>query len=127
MLCLIFLNKRFCCRVSSIAGYKGLPARTGYSASKFAMQGFLESLRLENLKKGLHADSLPWFTASNIRNTALDKDGTYKAKALEMKKNDVGKIYCQYIVRAVQKRQNSLILTLNGKLTVFLNKFFPKL
>ena len=37
--------------VSSIAGYKGLPARTAYSASKFAMQGFLESLRIENLKK----------------------------------------------------------------------------
>jgi len=31
--------------VSSIAGYRGLPGRTGYSASKFAMQGFLESLR----------------------------------------------------------------------------------
>ena len=37
--------------VSSIAGYKGLPGRTGYSASKFAMHGFLEALRLENLKK----------------------------------------------------------------------------
>jgi dehydrogenase/reductase SDR family protein 7B len=37
--------------VSSIAGYKGLPGRTGYSASKFAMQGFLEALRVENMKK----------------------------------------------------------------------------
>ena len=36
--------------VSSIAGYKGLPGRCAYSASKFAMQGFLESLRVENLK-----------------------------------------------------------------------------
>ena len=32
--------------VSSIAGYKGLPARSAYSASKFAIQGFLESLRI---------------------------------------------------------------------------------
>ena len=40
--------------VSSIAGYRGLPARTGYSASKFAMNGFLEALRTENLKTGLH-------------------------------------------------------------------------
>ena len=38
--------------VSSIAGYKGLPGRTGYSSSKFAMHGFLESVRIENLKKG---------------------------------------------------------------------------
>jgi NAD(P)-dependent dehydrogenase (short-subunit alcohol dehydrogenase family) len=37
--------------VSSIAGFKGLPGRTGYSASKFAMQGFLETLRIENMKK----------------------------------------------------------------------------
>ena len=40
--------------VSSIAGYVGLPARTGYSASKFAMHGFLESVRTENLGNDLH-------------------------------------------------------------------------
>ena len=40
--------------ISSIAGKKGLPGRTGYSASKFAMEGFLETLRTENLKTGLH-------------------------------------------------------------------------
>ena len=40
--------------VSSIAGYKGLPGRTGYSASKFAMNGFLDALRIENLKTGVH-------------------------------------------------------------------------
>ena len=37
--------------ISSIAGYKGLPGRTGYSASKFAMMGFLESLEIELLKE----------------------------------------------------------------------------
>ena len=115
--------------VSSIAGYKGLPARTGYSASKFAMQGFLESLRLENLKKGLHVlIACPGFTASNIRNTALDKDGNVQSESPRNEQKMMSaKQVAQYIVRAVQKRQNSLILTLNGKLTVFLNKFFPKL
>src|ERR1700733_10159577 len=39
--------------VSSIAGYKGLPGRTGYSASKFAMNGFLDALRVENLNTGI--------------------------------------------------------------------------
>src|SRR5471030_1594575 len=62
--------------VSSIAGYRGLPGRTGYSASKFAMNGFLEALRVENLKTGLHVMiAAPGFTASNIRNTALSGDG----------------------------------------------------
>ncbi|RYU72418.1 SDR family oxidoreductase, partial [Hymenobacter persicinus] len=40
--------------ISSIAGYRGLPGRTGYSASKFAMQGFLEALRTELLPQGVH-------------------------------------------------------------------------
>ena len=40
--------------ISSVAGLHGLPGRTGYSASKYAMTGFLETLRIENLKKGLH-------------------------------------------------------------------------
>ena len=62
--------------VSSIAGYKGLPGRSGYSASKFAMNGFLDVLRMENLKTGVHVmTACPGFTASNIRNIALAKDG----------------------------------------------------
>ena len=40
--------------ISSVAGLHGLPGRTGYSASKYAMTGFLETVRIENLKKGLH-------------------------------------------------------------------------
>ena len=39
--------------ISSIAGKKGLPGRSGYSASKFAMEGFLECIRIENRKKAL--------------------------------------------------------------------------
>ncbi len=68
--------------VSSIAGVRGLPARTGYSASKFAMQGFLEALRTENLKTGLHVMvACPGFTASNIRKTALSKDGSVQGES----------------------------------------------
>ncbi len=58
--------------VISIAGYMGLPARTGYGASKYAVRGFLDTLRVENLKTGLHVlVAAPGFTASNIRNTSL--------------------------------------------------------
>ncbi|MBO7269011.1 MAG: SDR family oxidoreductase, partial [Bacteroidales bacterium] len=63
--------------VISIAGFKGLPARTGYSASKFAVYGFLDTLRVEHLKEGLHVMIFaPGFTASNIRFTALTADGS---------------------------------------------------
>jgi NADP-dependent 3-hydroxy acid dehydrogenase YdfG len=63
--------------VTSIAGYKGLPARTGYSASKFAMNGFLDTLRTEHLYDGLHVMTFaPGFTASNVRFAALTADGS---------------------------------------------------
>lgn len=113
--------------VSSIAGFKGLPARTAYSASKFAMQGFLESLRIENLKKGLHVlIACPGFTASNIRNAALSKDGEVQRESPrdESKMMTAEKV-AEYIYKAVINRQNSLVLTINGKLTVFLNKLIP--
>ena len=63
--------------VSSIAGYRGLPGRTGYSSSKFAMQGFLEALRTELLHTGVHVMWVcPGFTSSNIRNVARSADGS---------------------------------------------------
>jgi short-subunit dehydrogenase len=115
--------------VSSIAGYKGLPGRTGYSSSKFAMHGFLESVRIENLKNGIHVlIACPGFTASNIRNTALDANGSVQGETPRdeqkmMQPEEVAKA----MVAAVEKRKDRLTLTANGKLTVFLNKFFPKM
>ena len=113
--------------VSSIAGYKGLPGRTGYSASKFAMHGLLEVIRIENMKKGLHVlIACPGFTASNIRNTALSKDGSAQGES----PRDEGEMMpaaevAIHICDAIKKRKTSLILTMQGKMSVLLNKFFP--
>jgi len=113
--------------VSSIAGYKGLPGRTGYSASKFAMNGFLDALRVENLKTGVHVlTACPGFTASNIRNTALDKNGTQQGESTlheekMMTSDEVAKI----IADGVENRSRTLIMTGQGKLTVTLSKFIP--
>ncbi len=114
--------------VSSIAGYKGLPGRAGYSASKFAMQGFLEVLRIENMKKDLHVlIACPGFTTSNIRNTALAADGSQQGESPrnEDKMMSADEVALQ-IFKAIQKRKDRLTLTSQGKLTVVLNKFFPK-
>ena len=74
--------------MSSVAGYKGLPGRTGYSASKFAINGFMDVVRMENMKKGLHVlIACPGFTASNIRNLSLTKDGTSQGETPWMKTN----------------------------------------
>jgi short-subunit dehydrogenase len=113
--------------VSSIAGYKGLPGRTGYSASKFAMNGFLDALRVENLKTGIHIlTACPGFTASNIRNTALDKNGTQQGEStLEEEKMMTADEVAQIIVKGVEDGDRTLIMTGQGKLTVFLSKFLP--
>lgn len=114
--------------VSSIAGYKGLPGRTGYSASKFAMQGFLEVIRLEYFKKGLHVlIACPGFTASNIRKTALNKDGIAQGETpRDESKMMSPEVVAEKIIHAIEKRKRTIIMSTDGKLTVFLNKFFPK-
>ena len=121
-------NKGSVVGVSSIAGYKGLPGRTGYSSSKFAMHGFLEALRIENLKKDLHVLlACPGFTASNIRNSALAADGSSQGETpRDEQKMMQPEEVAEAIVHAVIKRKDRLTLSVNGKLTVFLNKFFPK-
>jgi short-subunit dehydrogenase len=113
--------------VSSIAGYKGLPGRTGYSASKFAMNGFLDSLRVENLKTGVHVmTACPGFTASNIRNTALAKDGSQQGESsMHEEKMMTSDEVARMIADGVEKRSRTLIMTGQGKLTVTLSKFIP--
>ncbi len=115
--------------VSSIAGFKGLPARVGYSSSKFAIHGFLDVLRTENLKTGLHVLlAAPGFTKSNIRNIALKGDGSQQGETpRDEDKMMTSEEVALHIVKAIKKRKRELILTTQGKLTVFLNKFFPKM
>jgi short-subunit dehydrogenase len=113
--------------VSSIAGYKGLPGRTGYSASKFAMNGFLDALRVENLKTGVHVlIACPGFTASNIRNTALNKEAKQQGESsLNEEKMMSADEVAQTIIKGIEDRDRTLIMTGQGKLTVLLTKLIP--
>ena len=115
--------------VISIAGFKGLPARTGYSSSKFAVYGFIDTLRIEHLKDGLHVMIFaPGFTASNIRITALTADGSPQGKTPRSEGNMMSaESVAQRLVKGVYKRKRQVVLTPIGKLTVWLNKFFPRL
>lgn len=115
--------------VISIAGFKGLPARTGYSASKFAIYGFLDTLRIEHLHDGLHVMIFaPGFTTSNIRNVALTADGSKQGETPrdEAKMMSAAEV-ARRLVKGIQKRRSQIILTPIGNITVWLNKFFPRL
>jgi len=120
-------NKGVIVGVSSIAGYRGLPGRSGYSASKFALNGWLEALKTELYASGTHVMWVcPGFTTSNIRNAALDKN----AKAQGESPMDEGSMMsseecANHIIHAIEKRKRSLVLTFTGKRTVLMNKYFP--
>lgn len=122
-------NKGTIVGVSSIAGYRGLPGRSGYSASKFAVNGWLEALRTELLDADVNVMWVcPGFTTSNIRNTALNKEGRSQGES----PMDEGKMMSaeecsSHILQAIEKRKRTLVLTFKGKQTVFMNRFFPSL
>jgi short-subunit dehydrogenase len=113
--------------VSSIAGYRGLPGRSGYSASKHAVHGWMESLRTELLDTGVNVMWVcPYFTASNIRNAALNSLAEPQGESFmdETKMMSASEV-ATHIVKAIEKRKRTLVLTFNGKRTVLMNKLFP--
>ena len=125
----ILQNKGVIVGVSSTAGYRGLPGRSAYSASKFALQGWLESLRTELLHSGVHVMWVcPGFTASNIRLAALDSHGDARGETVL---NESGLMSAQacatHILKAIRRRRRTLVLTLLGKVTVLINKVAPSL
>jgi len=125
----IIERKGIIAAVSSIAGYRGLPGRSGYSASKFALQGWMESIRTELKDSQVHVMWIsPGFTTSNIRFAALTKDGKEQGST----PMDEGKMMSSekcaaMILLAIEKKKRSVIMTFKDLRTVLLNKFFPGL
>ncbi len=125
----IIKNKGTIVGVSSIAGYRGLPGRSGYSASKYAVNGWLEALRTELLESGTNVMWVcPGFTSSNIRNAALNSNGESQGESPMDEGAMMSSEECAgHIANAIEKRKRTLVLTFTGKRPVFMNKFFPAL
>ena len=125
----IVQNKGTIVGVSSIAGYRGLPGRSGYSASKYAVNGWLEALRTELLESGTNVMWVcPGFTSSNIRNAALNSKGESQGESPMDEGAMMSSDECAiHIADAIEKRKRTLVLTFTGKRAVFMNKFFPSL
>lgn len=114
--------------ISSVNGRRATPERSAYSASKFAMIGFLESLRSEMIEHGVHVLTVcPGYTASNIRRSALMPNGKVQGyspadESSMMSAEEVA----DEVYAAVVKRKRDVLLTLQGKLAVWLNILFPR-
>lgn len=115
--------------VSSVAGFHGLPGRTGYSASKYAMHGLLETIRIENLKKGIHVMiAAPGFTASNVRFSALTADGSPQGASPRNEGNMMtAEDVAHRIVRGICLRKRELLMDFNGRATKLIKKIWPSL
>lgn len=113
--------------VSSVAGFHGLPGRSGYSASKFAIHGFMESVRIENLDVGLQVTIVaPGFTASEIRTHALVANGgeqgdTPRDESKLMPAERVAKL----IVRSIKKGKRNKIISLEAQVIALMQRILP--
>lgn len=122
-------NKGMIVGISSIAGYRGLPGRSGYSASKFALNGWLESIKTELQDDGVHVMWVcPGFTRSNIRNAALNAESNPQGESPLDEQSLMSAEECaSHILAAMEKKKRTLTLTAKGKRAIFINRFFPSL
>jgi short-subunit dehydrogenase len=122
-------NKGSLVGVSSVAGFHGLPGRTGYSASKFAIHGFLETIRIENLRNGLHVMIIaPGFTSTNIRKHALLADGKEQGESPRDEQKLVPPEYvARWVLKGIIKKKRNKLLTWDGRLTALFQRIVPTL
>jgi short-subunit dehydrogenase len=115
--------------VSSVAGFHGLPGRTGYSASKFAMHGFLETIRIENLKKGLHVMILaPGFTTTDIRRRALLANGEEQGESPRDEHRLMPPEYvAKWVIKGIRRKKRNKLLTWESRLTALFQRILPDL
>jgi short-subunit dehydrogenase len=122
-------NKGDIIGISAIAGNRGLPGRAGYSASKWAMQGWMEALRTELLDSGVNVQWIsPWFTHSyGAMVTEGKKINPFESESPIHEAGMLTVEQCaEKILYYISKRRRSPVLTFRGKLAVWLCKVFPR-
>jgi short-subunit dehydrogenase len=113
--------------VSSLTGKTGVPTRSGYAATKHAMAGFFDSLRIELAESGVSVTVVyPGFVATEVRERAFGPDG----KALKKSPMREGKLMAaetcaRIILRAAAGRKREEIMTLRGKLGAWVKLISP--
>ena len=104
--------------VSSLTGKNGVPARTGYAASKHALVGFFDSLRIEVAPAGVTVTiAYPDFVATGARFRNLGADGKPVTNAPPYAKNTMsGEACARLMLRGITNRQRDVYVTLRGRI-----------
>jgi short-subunit dehydrogenase len=115
--------------VSSLTGKAGVPTRSGYAASKHAMVGFFDSLRIELAGSGVTVTMVyPGFVATGIQARGYDPDGKPLGRTpLQMDKIMPTETCAQIILQAAARRKREEIMTLRGKVGQWLKLIAPGL
>ncbi|GAB4198378.1 MAG: SDR family oxidoreductase [Coleofasciculaceae cyanobacterium] len=116
--------------ISSLCGKTGIPTRSGYVASKHAMQGFFDTLRIELRHTGVDVLVVsPGFVATDIRQRVLSADGQPIDASLSNEQQQAMPVEdcARQIVRAMQQRKRELVMTPKGRLGLWLKLIAPEL
>lgn len=113
--------------VASLAGLTGVPTRTAYAASKHAVFGFFDSLRIELRGTGVDVTLIaPYYVQSEIHRRAVGNDGKQLGDSpMQEEKLMTADECAAAILRAMEKRQRQLTMTLKGKLGRFVKLVAP--
>ena len=109
--------------VSSIVGKRAVPARSEYSASKYAVQGLSEAVRAELVRYNIDLITIcPGLTATNFPKNMLENKARWP---MDHTRSMTPEQVADASLRAMAKGKRELLLTFNGRLLVLLNRLFP--
>jgi short-subunit dehydrogenase len=113
--------------VASLAGLTGVPERSGYAASKHALIGFFDSLRIELAGSGVDVSVIaPDFVISEIHKRAIGPDGEPLGESPMVKTKIMTAEACAArIARAIGKRERLVLMSTRGKLGRWLKLLAP--
>ena len=115
--------------VASLTGKTGVPTRSGYAASKHAMAGFFDSLRIELAGSGVSVTTaFPGFVATGVRRHAVGPDGQPLGESPIQEDRVMPPETCaRLILEAADKRKREVVMTAKGKIGVWARLFAPGL
>jgi NAD(P)-dependent dehydrogenase (short-subunit alcohol dehydrogenase family) len=116
--------------ISSLTGKFGTPTRSAYAASKHAVQGFFDSLRVELVGTGVDVLVVsPGFVATDIRAHAVGPDG--RPRGVSPRDEARGTmpldVCVRQIVKAMERRDRELVMTAKGRIGLWLRLLAPSL
>jgi short-subunit dehydrogenase len=118
-------NRPAIVNISSVAGKRGIPARSEYSASKFAVQGFSEALRAELAKDGIDVLVIcPGLTQTNFSKNMLEQKARMQ---MDHMRGMTSEQVAVAALRAIERGRNEVCLTFQGKLMVLVSRLLPRL